>query len=151
MHTENIRSAWVAWVENRGFTHAITLKPNNPNYTPTSAFLRKSLRHCHAMIDREILGTSFNKPSLKDKRTLFVCIEEGFPENGHLHILAKPHYTVLERFEKICRGNRLSLWDELITGGTSRVDQLIDAAGWARYATKNIRNLDAFDNFILLP
>lgn len=154
------RQAWVKFLDERAFTHAVTLKPNHRAERATPHFLRNAFVRFHRDIDQFLIGPRYNKASKQHLRTEAVGIMEGLPDAGHIHAVFRLPADRSTDFESLFRPltgditvnpKRLNPWAWRIVGGTARVERITDAAGWLFYSTKHFTDIDAADRVMFLP
>lgn len=160
MRYYEISGTFTEWIASLDYTHAVTLKPNHACDRVTREFLQSALKTFHRDVDQALLGPRYNQPSKRDQRTAVVAVIEGMPNAGHLHAMFRVPEQRWEDFEALfqpldatanANPKRLNPWAHRVRGGTCDVKRLTDAAGWAGYITKNIKNPDDFDNVIVGP
>lgn len=154
------RGAWVQFLADRAYTHAITLKPNYRTERANAGFLRSAFVRFHRDVDQALLGPRFNRPSKRHLRTEAVGIMEGLPLVGHIHAVfrvAPDRWTDFEGLFRPMTGDitinpkRLNPWAARIVGGTSVAERINDAEGWLSYSTKYFTDADAVDRIMFLP
>ena len=154
------RNAWVRFLGARGFTHAVTLKPNHRTEKATSHFLRSAFVRFHRDVDQFLIGPRYHEPSKRDRRTEAVGIIEGLPHVGHIHAVFRVPTDRWDDFEGLFRPMTADItvnpkwvnpWAHQIVGGTSVAERLDDAEGWLSYSTKYFTDIDAADRIIFLP
>lgn len=90
-------------------------------------------------IDRQLLGSRFNKSHNDQYRTAYVAYAEGFPDVGHLHCFMRVVPYNASRFRSLCDEGRFRLeWERVVVGGTLCLEEIGDHAGWLRYSTKEL-------------
>ena len=154
------RAAWIAFLAARGYTHAVTLKPNHKTERASEAFLRRAFNTFHRDVDQNLLGPRFNGPSKRALRTEAVGIIEGLPHAGHIHAMFRVPRNRWAEFEAQFRPlaaditvkpKLLNPWAAKIIGGTSVTKRLTSATGWVSYTTKYFADIDAADRVMFLP
>ena len=154
------RRAWISFLGQRAFTHAVTLKPNYRSESATEQFLRAAFVRFHRDVDQFLLGSRYHKPSKRHLRTEAVGVMEGMPFVGHIHAMFRVSPERWTDFEGLFRPlatdmavnpKWLNPWAARINGGTSAVERLHDADGWFSYATKHFADIDASDRVMFLP
>lgn len=154
------RQAWIKLLGGRGFTHAVTLKPNHRTERATAQFLRSAFVRFHRDVDQVLLGPRYDRLSRRHLRTEAVGIMEGLPLVGHIHSVfrvAPDRWTDFEgMFRPIATDitvnpKRLNPWAARVIGGTSVVERITDAEGWLSYSTKSFWDRDAADRIVFLP
>lgn len=156
MHTVTIRSGWIEFLKKSGFTHAITLKPNDNRFSPDVHKLHRMFVKIHMLVDRALLGSRFCHPSRIHLRSTAIGIVEGLPDSGHLHGAFKLEKSNWSKFESLFQdgsadADRRGVWRKLVPHGTSVVEQIGDPEGWHSYAFKHVWECDDSDRVVLLP
>lgn len=152
MTKNDLRNQWVSWLTSQDYSHAITLKPNNPKINAGEIYLRRNLNRFHRNLDRRLLGTRFADEKNGVRRTRMVAILEGLPYFGHIHAAVRISPDLHHRFEAMfAEGDRRNPWSKMIPGGSVCVERLHDAGGWHDYITKRFATTDHCDNLIFLP
>lgn len=159
-HARKLRSEFNTFLAGQDFTHAVTLKPNYQSTLATDNFLRSAFRRFHRDVDQILLGSRFNTPEKSAARSLAFGIVEGLPRAGHIHGLFRIANERWDDFEALFRPldldrsinpKRLNPWGHRVVGGTSVVERLYDADGWAGYSTKYLFDADSYDRVMILP
>lgn len=152
----SIKYGWIDFLTSSGFTHAVTLKPNDKRASPDVNTLHRLFVKVHMLADRRLLGSRFTYPNRRHLRSLAVGIVEGLPDSGHLHGAFKIDTSNWERFEalfqdgsKVC--DRAGIWRKLVPHGTSVIERIGEPEGWHRYAFKHVWQCDDSDRVVLLP
>lgn len=160
MSLTGIRDSMVEFLINRGYTHAVTLKPNHKAERASEPFLRSAFLRFDREVNKALLTSRFNRPSKRHLRTEAVGIIEGLPHTGHIHAafrVAPQRWHDFERmFQPLTRylnmnPVRANPWAARVIGGTSEVERISDAQGWLSYCTKHFTDIDAFDRIMFLP
>ncbi len=160
MTSADARQAWVGFLGEREFTHAVTLKPNHRTEKATAQFLRSAFVRFHRDVDQFLIGPRYHKPSKRHLRTEAVGIVEGLPHAGHIHSVFRVPPDRWADFESLFRPltaditvnpKWLNPWVWRIVGGTTRVERLTDTEGWLSYSTKHCTDMNAADRIMLLP
>ena len=160
MSITGTRQAWVEFLSEQAYTHAVTLKPNHKAERATAQFLRSAFVRFHRDVDQALLGSRYHRPAKRHLRTEAVGIIEGLPFTGHIHAafrVAPGRWADFERLfqplsSKITvKASRANPWVARITGGTTVVERITDARGWLSYSTKGFGDIDAADRIIFLP
>lgn len=160
MTSADARQAWVGFLGEREFTHAVTLKPNHRTEKATAHFLRSAFVRFHRDVDQFLIGPRYHKPSKRHLRTEAVGIVEGLPHVGHIHAVFRVPADRWADFESLFRPltgditvnpKWLNPWAWRIAGGTTCVERLTDAEGWLSYSTKHLTDMDAADRIMFLP
>lgn len=157
---EDARQAWIELLASRGFTHAVTLKPNHRTERATESLLRSAFIRFHRDVDQALLGGRYHRPSRRHLRTEAVGIIEGLPVAGHIHAVfrvSSDRWTDFEAlfrpltFDMTVNPKRLNPWAARVIGGTSVVERMDDVRGWLSYSTKSFSNCDSADRIVFLP
>lgn len=160
LSTAATRQAWVEFLGGRGYTHAVTLKPNHRTERATAEFLRSAFTRFHRDVDQALLGPRYNTASKRHLRTEAAGIMEGLPLVGHIHAVFRVAPNRWTDFEGLFRPltaditinpKRLNPWAARIAGGTSVAERITDAEGWLSYSTKYFTDIDSADRIIFLP
>lgn len=155
-----IRQAWIKFLAGLEFTHAVTLKPNNPRRRATEAFLWDAFLRFHRDVDQALLGSRFNRPAKRHLRSMAVGVIEGLPVTGHIHAFFRVPRSQWEQFERLfqpltadptIKPTRVNPWEARIVGGSSEVARISDAEGWAKYCSKEIEDSNWGDRIRFLP
>ena len=156
MDKKKVKLAFVRMLSDQGYTHAITLKPNDHGFGRSCEALHRLFVKVHMLVDRALLGSRFNLPNRAPLRSLAVGIVEGLPHTGHVHgafRIAEPHW---EKFESLfadgsSKGGRHGIWRTLVPNGTSEVVRITSAEGWHNYSLKNVWEVNDSDRMLFLP
>jgi hypothetical protein len=107
--------------------------------------MRSDLRRFHRNVDRRIFGTRFHKGG---RKSTFVAVAEHMDSNVHLHLAwhcpvihGEEHARLVEAVQKF--------WPDVAPNGTSVVEPIHDAAGWAAYMLKNVRSANDTNRIII--
>ncbi|MEN3972847.1 hypothetical protein WJS89_09225 [Sphingomicrobium sp. XHP0235] len=151
-----LRSAWIEFFVEQGYSHAITLKPNDELRFRSVEGLHQLFAKTHMMVDRALLGPRFTKPTRASRRSHAVAIVEGLPASGHLHGAFRIAPEKHEQFERLFAdgptlAERNGLWRKILSGGTCHIEKMKDPEGWYDYIFKDIWNVDDTDRLVFMP
>jgi hypothetical protein len=147
INRERWKRAMVEHFRDIKFTHALTLAWNCSRSLETA---KKDLKKFHAMVDRKLLGRTFNQRP-KTGRTTAVFVFEGVGPGGHLHVhslwrVADRHHHL--RFAKLVQGanvedkltgevERAAAWNKIAKSGSHALALMSDWRAFAGYALKD--------------
>ncbi len=156
MSSKHVRQGWIDFLVSGGYTHAITLKPNDARSPLDVASLHRLFVKVHMLVDRAILGSRFAQPSRAAHRSVAIGIVEGLPMCGHLHGAFKLDPSNWTKFEGLFQdgataAERNGIWRKLAPHGTAVIEPIGDPRGWHRYAFKHVWQCDDSDRVVLLP
>ena len=156
MSVKRIRQGWINFLVEGEYTHAISLKPNDPRSASDLDSLHRLFVKVHMLVDRAILGSRFARPSRAAQRSVAIGIVEGLPTSGHLHGAFKLDPSNWTKFEGLFQdgptaAERDGIWRTLVPHGTAVVEPIGDPQGWHRYAFKHVWECDDSDRVVLLP
>lgn len=155
MRIEDIKKLWIDFLVEQGFTHAITMKPNDRDFLYTLGKLHNLFVKVHMLVDRHLLGRRFNTASRAGLRSQAVGIVEGLPFSGHLHgafRIAPANWAAFERlFADDVGVKRSGIWRKLVPSGSAVVERIGDPEGWHDYTFKNVWETGDLDRVVLLP
>ena len=156
MANVSVKYGWVDFLTSSGFTHAVTLKPNNKRSSPDVNTLHRLFAKVHMLVDRRLLGSRYSHRSRNHLRSLAVGIVEGLPDSGHLHGAFRIDRSNWEAFEALFQdgsaaADRKGIWRKLVPSGTNVVERISEPEGWHRYAFKHVWQCDDSDRVVLLP
>ncbi|WP_367347808.1 hypothetical protein [Sphingobium yanoikuyae] len=160
MMNNDTRQAWVTFLGQRAFSHAVTLKPNHRTERSSPQFLRSAFTRFHRDVDQFLIGPRYHKPSKRHLRTEAIGIMEGLPLTGHIHAAFRLPADRWNDFEGLFRPLNgdvtvnpkwVNPWAWRIAGGTSHVERITDSDGWMSYSTKYFNEDDVTDRIIFLP
>lgn len=156
MSTANIKSIWLNFISDQEYTHAITFKPNDSNFTKSVAALHRLFVKAHMLVQRRLIGRGFNLPTNRARQTPALGIVEGSLHTGHIHGAFKVAPDDWSKFEGLFagenrRGTDQNIWRTLVASGTCVVEPIYGAKGWHSYTFKNVWQTDDTDRIVMLP
>lgn len=151
-----VKYGWIEFLSSSGFTHAVTLKPNEGRSSSDLHRLHRLFVKVHMLVDRQLLGSRYLRPNRRHLRSLAVGIVEGLPDAGHLHGAFRIERSNWEKFEGLFEdgpkvADRAGIWRKLVPHGTSMVERIGEPEGWHRYTCKHVWQCDDSDRVVLLP
>ena len=142
MSVQKLRDALGNWIDDHEWDDFLTV---NFNCQSTVLTAKAQFGKLCQRLDRHLLGSRYLKRPAE--RTFII----GFPE----HISSNFHIHCLTKYNCIRHGSRSALegilqhyWKELVPSGTIHLQEAYDAAGAARYSTKEFGSYDRFDDII---
>lgn len=129
------------------FTHALTVSWNRDTPLPVAT---RHLKALHALVDRRLLGPRYaRKP--RDQRTPAVFVYEGLSQGGFVH--AHSLWRVRDRrhllpFARLFPGERGGVWNQIVEGGSYKLDLNDDPRVFAGYALKGQHPGSAEDQIV---
>lgn len=124
------RAAWEKFIADFPATHAVTLAFNRDTELDAA---KHELRGFQAFVDRALFRREWAQAP---DRTRIVAVAENMQTNLHWHAVVTVAPYKAEKFAAACD----KAWRKLIPGGSVKVEAIYDAAGWASYICKQIRD-----------
>lgn len=152
----HFKNNWLRFLSDQEYTHAITLKPNDTNFTKSTAALHRLFVKAHMLVQRHLIGRGFNLAHNRGRQTPALGIVEGSLLTGHLHGAFKVAPQQWEKFEGLFarekrRGPDRNIWRTLVANGTCVVEPIRDAKGWHGYTFKDVWQTSDTDRVVILP
>lgn len=156
MSKTNLKTNWLNFLSDQEFTHAITFKPNDANFTKSVAALHRLFVKAHMLVQRRLLGRGFNLAQNRARQTPAVGIVEGSLLTGHIHGAFKVAPDDWSKFEGLFAGEKRrgpdrNIWRTLVASGTCVVEPIYGAKGWHSYTFKCVWQTDDTDRVVMLP
>lgn len=156
MSRKNIKTSWLNFLSDQNFTHAVTFKPNDADFTKSTAALHRMFVKVHMLVQRCLIGRGFNLDQNRARQTPAVGIVEGTLLTGHIHGAFKVAPNDWTKFEGLFvgeqrRGPDRNIWRTLVASGTCLVEPIHGAEGWHSYTFKDVWQTDDTDRVVMLP
>ncbi|MXP41279.1 hypothetical protein GRI75_06450 [Altererythrobacter soli] len=156
MNKVELKTSWLDFLSSQDFSHAITFKPNDANFTKSVAALHRLFVKAHMLIQRRLIGRGFNLTQNRARQTPALGIVEGSLLTGHIHGAFKVAPEDWAKFEGLFaeekrRGPDRNIWRTLVASGTCVVEPIYGAKGWHSYTLKDVWQTDDTDRVVMLP
>jgi hypothetical protein len=147
-----LKKEYISFLDNQNYTHSVTLKPNNVDYSKSTESLHRAFRKVHMLVQRKLWGSSYNRPHKIHLHTPAFAIIEGCAQSGHLHGSFKIPEDRFKDFEFLLDPfNQNNIWEKLIKSGSCWVDRIYDSQKWHSYCLKHVRHQSDVDKMVFLP
>ncbi|HEX2763771.1 MAG TPA: hypothetical protein VHM92_08015 [Allosphingosinicella sp.] len=156
MSKPNLKSSWLDFLCDQDFTHAITFKPNDADFTKSVAALHRLFVRAHMLVQRRLIGRGFNLAKNRTRETPALGIVEGSLLTGHIHGAFKVAPEDWTKFEGLFagdkrRGHDPNIWRTLVASGTCVVEPIYAGEGWHSYTFKDVWQTNDTDRLVILP
>lgn len=156
MTEKTLKANWLNFLSEQDFTHAITFKPNDADFTKSVAALHRLFVKAHMLVQRRLLGRDFNLAHNRARQTPALGIVEGSALTGHIHGAFKVAPDDWSKFEGLFTGEKRrgpdrNIWRTLVASGTCVVEPIHGAKGWHSYTFKDVWQTDDTDRIVMLP
>lgn len=122
---------------------------NAPYWPISGPHLREMVKRLHARVDRQLLGSRFNRLP-PERRSRFIGFVEAMNVHPHVHFLWKAPAERVGHFEILFNNAaRDTPWRDIAPFGSHCLERFHDVSGWASYCLKRQMSDDAWDTMII--
>lgn len=138
MKVEQLRTAWIDWVDDHDWDDYLTINFNCPSDEVTA---KKQLGSLLQRLDSYLLGSRYRRRPAE--RTFGICFPEHIHINCHWHCLLKYNCNPSQH-GTVSRSLLEYFWKGIVASGTIHLQDAYDAGGAARYSTKEFGTYERF-------